>query len=158
MDVQDARSSTARRGYRLLLPDHHRRLDAQCHALVARADAGEHELGPAWRRFEAELLEHFAAEEQHVLPSYAQHAPEDAGRLRDEHARIRALIAPIGLDIELRRPCAALLRVVSQALAAHAAREDALLYPWAQHHLPDDSQRSLFERLVALWFDRPMTA
>jgi len=126
-----------------------------CHQLLARAprDAAW-EIASAWRNVEAELLEHMAAEEHAILPSYAEHAPADAQRIADDHARIRELLVQIGAATAAPEACCTHLRELVAVLDVHADHEDSHMYPWAQRHLPQLVQRSLFARFVALWFHR----
>ncbi len=137
-----------RRGLRLLLPDHHRRIEAKCRELLASAYADDaRELVTRWCELEAELLDHIAAEEEVILPSYTEHAPGDAKRILDDHARIRELVTPIGVEVELHEMRAARLRRLVEALDAHAAHEDSVMYPWAQLNLPAVAQRLLATRI-----------
>lgn len=143
-----------RRGLGLLLPDHHRRIEAMCRDLLAWAYADDsRELTARWCELEAELLDHIAAEEEIILPSYAAHAPADAKRIQDDHARLREFVTPTGVDVELHQIRAARLRRLVEALEAHAAFEDATMYPWAQRNLPLVTQRLLFGR-ISRWFGR----
>jgi hypothetical protein len=137
-----------RRGLRLLLPDHHRRLEAKCHELLASAYGDDsRELAAAWSELEAELLDHIAAEEEVILPAYAEHSPGDAQRILADHARIRDLVTPTGVEVELHLSRAARLRRLVNALDAHAHHEDAFMYPWAQVNLPELAQRLLVVRI-----------
>jgi len=136
----------------LLLPDHHRRLEGKCRELLAWAYTDDaRALAGAWRELEAELSDHIAAEEEVILPGYAAHAPADAKQILDDHARIRELLTPVGVEIELHEARAARLRRLSEALDAHAMFEDATMYPWAQHNLAVVAQRLLLTR-IGRWF------
>jgi len=153
--VRESQPLPVRRGHHLLLPDHHRRLDARCQALIAQVQHGDPAAFAApWRRLEAEILEHMAAEEDVLVPTYTVSAPEDAQRILQDHLRIRQLLVMTGAAMGARETCRACLRELVAVLAAHAAHEDKLMYPWAQRHLPHLVQRSLFARFVRLWFDR----
>jgi hypothetical protein len=137
-----------RRGLRLLLPDHHRRLDARGRELLACAYTDEtRELVAAWCELESELLDHIAAEEEVILPGYAKHSPGDAQRILDDHARIRELMTPTGVEVELHLARATQLQRLIAALEAHADHEDAFMYPWAQENLPQLAQHLLFVRI-----------
>jgi len=138
----------ARRGLNILLSDHHHRLESTCRALLGYAytDDGR-ALTLSWNEVEAELLDHMAAEEEVILPGYELHAPADARRVRDDHARIRALLTPIGVEVELHEIRIARLRQLVAALEAHSANEDAGMYPWAAQHVALVSQRMLYARI-----------
>ena len=118
-----------------VLSEHHRALDEQLDRLIADAqllDAAA--LRSPWSKFEKELLRHLEYEESAILPAFARHHAGEARALRDEHARIRAALLDLGINLDLHAlPCEAVKDFVSQ-LGAHARREDALLYPWARRN------------------------
>lgn len=135
-------------GPRLLLADHHGEIDAACRALlVATYQDDPRALIEQYRRFERATLDHLAAEDELILPAYAEHDPADAGAIRDEHFAIRQLLYRVALDVELHVVRAEGLKRVIDTLRAHAAREDASMYPWAQVHLPLSVKRKLFVRI-----------
>ncbi len=143
-----------RRGLQLLLPDHHRRLEAKCRDLLASAYTDNtRELIAHWCELETELIDHIAAEEEVILPGYAEHAPTNAKRILGDHARIRELLTPIGVEVELHETRAARLRLLVEALDAHALLEDTTMYPWARDNLTLVAQRLLFTRIVR-WLHR----
>ena len=132
----------------MLLSDHHHRLEATLRALLESADADDaRALTLSWSEVEADLLNHMAAEEEVILPRYELHAPADARRIRDDHARIRTLLTQIGLEVELHEIRLARLRQLVAALEAHSASEDAAMYPWAAQHVALVSQRMLYARI-----------
>ena len=144
--------TTAQQRLPLLLADHHRRLDSRCEALLECAYADDARgLVTGWRELEPELLEHMAQEEATILPRYAAFAPDDAGRIRAEHAQIRALIAALALDISRAQLRCAMLRELVDLLRRHARSEEEHMYAWAQRNLTQRTSRSLFA-LVCQWF------
>lgn len=141
-----------RRGLAILLPDHHVRLEAICTELLSAAAADDgREVTITWRELEEELLDHMAAEEEIILPGYGEHAPDDARRIRDEHVRLRALLTPLGVEVELHEVRATRLRQLAHLLHAHAAHEDAEMYPWAEAHLGAAAHHALWVR-ISRWF------
>lgn len=143
-----------RRGLALLLPDHHRRLQACTRELMTAAYADDpRALCERWIELEAELLDHMAAEEEVILPAYAEHEPLDAAEILADHTRMRDLALSIGIAIELHEITAAQLGQLAAALDAHALQEDAGMYRWAQHHLPEVAQQLVMAR-IGRWFDR----
>jgi hypothetical protein len=151
-DPSLSESRPARRGLNLLLPDHHRHLEAKCRELLGWAYTDDpRQLAAAWCELEAEIHDHLAAEEQVMLPCYAEHAPSDARRILDDHARIRELLTPMGIEIELHATRATRLRHLADALDAHALFEDATMYPWAESNVTAIARRLLFVR-VGRWF------
>ena len=132
-------------GPRLLLAEHHHEIEAAYRALLAATYTDDpRELVTEFRSFEREILEHIKAEEDVILPAYEQHAPMDARALRGDHEKIRQQLTRICIDCELHAIRAATLEDLIADLRAHAAREDAQMYPWAQVHLPVDSKRAVF--------------
>ena len=144
----DVNTLAPRRGLALLLPDHHRRLDGKCRALLACAHGDDtRALVATWHELEVELLDHMTAEEEVVLPSYAMHAPADASRILDDHLRICEVASMLGVDVELHEIRVGRLEQLVEALDAHAKHEDASMYPWAQSNLPQIAQTLLITRI-----------
>ncbi len=132
----------------LLLAEHHRATEQACTALLARRYSDDPlELVAHYRSFEHALLEHLAAEDELILPAYAEHAPTEAQAIRDDHAAIRKALNRIGLEVELHVVRAHSVNELVDSLRAHAAREDTVMYPWAQVHLPPVTRRQLFLRI-----------
>lgn len=144
----------ANNGPRLLFADHHQRIEAGFRALLAATYADDSsDLVTQFRAFERELLDHVAAEEETILPAYEHFHPDDARRIRDDHARIRQSLMRIGVDAELHLIRAEQVEALIRELRAHASHEDAHMYPWAQVHLPLGTKESLAVRL-AQWMRR----
>jgi len=140
--------ASAERGPRLLLTEHHREIEVTCQALLSRAYADEPaELIDQYRAFERAILDHLAAEEEMMLPMYAEAAAGEARALVDDHAALRRQLFQVGVEVELHCMRAQTLCVLIDQLRAHAAREDASMYPWAQAHLPLAAKRRLFVRI-----------
>lgn len=135
-------------GPRLLLADHHREIEIACRALLERTYADDPpQLIAQYRSFESAILDHLAAEEEIILPAFAEAAPVEARAILDDHAVLRRQLFQIGVDVELHIVRAQTLRELIDQLHAHAAREDASMYPWAQVHLPLSAKRRLFVRI-----------
>lgn len=112
------------------------------------------QLAATWAELESELESHMAAEEEVILPGFGAHSPDDAAQIHLDHARIRALLTPIGIEVELHMTRAHRLDLLVDALSAHALFEDTTMYPWAEAHLPEVTQRLLLTRLER-WFGVP---
>ncbi|HEX8108028.1 MAG TPA: hemerythrin domain-containing protein [Kofleriaceae bacterium] len=133
---------------RLLLAEHHRELETACRALLGHTYGEDpRELSLQYRAFERSTLDHLAAEEELILPAYADHDPDDAAAIRREHATIRRLLFQVGIEVELHIVRAGTVKRLIDVLQAHAAREDASVYRWAQDHLPLSTRRQLFVRI-----------
>ncbi len=137
-----------RPGPRLLLAEHHHALERACRALLGYTYQDDpRELILQYRRFERSTLDHLAAEEELILPAYADEAPDDARVIHDDHVQIRQLLFRLGVEVELHVVRAETVERLVTTLQAHAAREDSAMYPWAQVHLPLSPRRQLFVRL-----------
>jgi hemerythrin superfamily protein len=142
MDRQQPVSSTGQR----LLSDH-QRLDSLFDRLLKDVRRGDWATCQAtWARFERELLEHLEAEETFLLPTFESEHPDETATLRREHANIRRLLADMGVKLELHAEREQNVRRFVESLQSHAAREEALLYRWADH-LPLELAQGLAERL-----------
>jgi polyisoprenoid-binding protein YceI len=121
---------------RAVLSNDHERLERQFQTIVADA-AGKDPIvvRVAWRAFEGELLQHFDDEETNILPAFAQQRPTEARAIVAEHERIRATLAGLGVDVDLRRLSTERVTDFVVSLRAHARLEDDLLYPWAAHQI-----------------------
>lgn len=81
---------------------------------------------------EAAILSHLEGEEREVIPRYAQHDPVEAAALLREHAAIRKKLTELDISTDLHLVRADALRLLLDSLQAHARRENAGLYRWAE--------------------------
>lgn len=132
------------------LREDHRRLDEVFETLLNCVHAGEREAArEAWTAFERGLTGHMAAEEATLLPVFDQFEPEEAARVRAEHLRIRTLLDELGVALDLHALREEKVEELVAALRAHAAHEEAGLYPWADQALPEPAADALRKRLAA---------
>lgn len=117
----------------------HARLDASFGELLDQFEEGNlRAVRAAWRELDDGLHAHLAAEERFVLPLFEQVDLREALALRAEHVTIRAMLAELGVGIDLQLVQRDLARTFVAGLRAHARREEELLYRWANrrlHHL-----------------------
>jgi hemerythrin superfamily protein len=92
----------------------------------------------AWRPFEAGLRAHFAAEETHLFPELETTDRFEAAQLHSDHGGIRHLLMNLGMCLELHTARKDAFDELAALLEHHAAREEALLYRWAERHAPHD--------------------
>src|SRR5262245_1762620 len=86
-----------------MLAGDHDRLDRALQSLLTRAGGGDWQrLETEWIAFRSELLGHLEAEEKHVIPVLARDRPVAAETLLSEHATIRARLAELRVDLDLR--------------------------------------------------------
>jgi hemerythrin superfamily protein len=101
-----------------------------------------------WTDFERGLLAHFEAEERLVLPLLeSEHAPE-VERAKQDHERLRALLANLGVRTDLHLLRKDVADELIARLREHAEWEDRTLYPWAQTRASEETRGSLRELLV----------
>lgn len=118
---------------------HHREIEEACLSLIAAGLADEPgEMAKRWMIIERQLFDHMSAEEHLVLPAYHHAEPENAQRLREQHARLREQALEIGVAIQLHTVRLAQLRAFVAALREHASCEEASMYRWAERHVPED--------------------
>jgi len=132
----------------LLLSDH-QRLDELFARLLDDVHCGDWTVCQAtWNRFERELLQHLESEETFLLPRFEREYPEETAVLRVEHESIRRLLADMGIQVELHALREQHARHFVESLRGHAAREELLLYRWA-NDLPPEIADALAQRGVA---------
>lgn len=133
---------------RALMTEHHREVETACCSLLGCTYADDPKvLLETYRRFEQEILEHLRAEEELLLPGYAEFAPHDARKLREEHDELRRALFRIGVDVELHAVRVHHVDHLIAELRAHAAHEDTGLYTWAAAHLSAVKAEQLLDRI-----------
>jgi hemerythrin-like domain-containing protein len=133
-----------------ILAEHHRELDASIERLLARVRDGDPtELRSEWRAGERALLRHLEQEEVEILPGFARDRAIEARAILADHAGIRGALLDLGVNLDLH-----LLRVeeverfVAQ-LRAHAKREEAALYTWAQTRIGPHGWQAIKRNLAS---------
>jgi len=150
-----SRSSLAKPGRRLphFVAQRHHELEAAFQDILREHGVNPHALAARWDELDAALRDHMAAEEELILPDFQLTAPEEGDALRTEHAQIRELLTAIGHDVQHHQIHTARLHQLVSLLHAHARREDAALYPWAEDSLPRPVRRQLLLR-IGHWLRR----
>ena len=110
----------------------------------ARADATT-----LWNELEHKLLSHMEAEERFVFPSFAHVDYNEARELLDEHGLIRQNLLELGVAVDLHYIRYARSQEFVDLLLRHAAREERLLYGWADDRLSPDAVQAVKERVAA---------
>lgn len=114
----------------------------------AAEKADEPTLVRVWGDFESKLLAHLDAEESYLLPAFEQAHPEEAQKIRDEHARIRKLVAELGVRAELHCLRLQTVEALVDELRQHANEEDRWFYQWADETADEPTRARLFEHLA----------
>ena len=121
-----------------MLGEDHARLERALDAMLAGAERGDwQDLQRRWTSFGRELTRHMDAEEIRIISGFGREHPREARTLLDDHARIRAQLTELGLELELGNATVERAHGFMIDLREHAAREDAVLYPWAARGLDD---------------------
>jgi hypothetical protein len=119
-----------------MLGEDHARLERAFDALLTVAERGDwDDLRRRWPSFDRELTRHMDAEEIRIISGFGREHPREARTLLDDHARIRAQLTELGLALELGHVSIERAQGFLIDLREHAAREDAVLYPWAARGL-----------------------
>jgi hemerythrin superfamily protein len=133
-----------------LLTHDHERLDALfCELENAVDGADQPTIQRGWGEFERGLLAHFEAEERLLFPLLEVEHPAEVRRAQEDHERIRALLADLGVRTDLhllRKDVAAELLT---RLRDHAAWEDRTLYPWAAAQAREQAALAIEDALSA---------
>lgn len=121
-----------------MLGEDHARLERAFDAVLAGAEHGDwDDLRRRWPSFGRELTRHMDAEEIRIISGFGREYPREARTLLDDHARMRAQLTQLGLELELGNVTMEDALGFMIDLREHAAREDAVLYPWAARGLDD---------------------
>lgn len=123
-----------------LLADHEQ-LEELLGELIAAFETGDREIArDTYRRFEPRLSEHFGVEEQLLFPELAARDPSEVEELRAEHQAIRKRLDELGIGVDLHLTRLPAIRELVADLHRHAAREDGLLYRWADQAFSDPAR------------------
>jgi hemerythrin superfamily protein len=131
------------------MADHHARLDRLFDTLLDAMRAGAPDLRDIWSELDRGLMAHMEAEERYVLPAFARVDRDEAMALLREHGKIREQLLELGVAIDLHVIRWPRSEEFVRMLRSHAAREENLLYRWADAQL-DVHARDAARRHVAL--------
>jgi hypothetical protein len=123
------------------LTNDHARLETVFDRLLDAMAANSPDARQLWTELDHGLLAHMEAEERYVIPAFALVDHAAAREILDDHAQIRAQLLELGVAMDLHRLRFATSQDFIRILRSHAAREDNLLYRWADTRL-DERLRS----------------
>lgn len=133
-----------------LLGEEHARLTRRVEQLLSAFEDGDRaEASTLWDGFEAELEAHLGLEERLILPEFAKVDAAEAAALIREHDAIRDTLAELGVGVDLHATNASAVQRFVQMLEAHAKREDALMYRWADSSLRPELRATIRAELGA---------
>lgn len=131
------------------MSSNHARLETLFEQLLDAMAAGSPDARELWTELDHGLLAHMEAEERYVLPAFAAVDTTAAREILGEHAEIRAQLLELGVAMDLHRLRFDTSREFIRLLRSHAAREDNLLYRWADARLDARLQRVTREHAMA---------
>jgi hemerythrin len=125
--------------WELLLVDH-RRLEQLSVQLQAAFDADAREdTQQLWTELDRSLEAHFRVEERLLCPRFGNIDATETRALAAEHRLLREQLAELGVGVDLKLVRAEVAKGFLAMLRAHAEREDALLYRWANDALAEEA-------------------
>ena len=113
----------------------HASLDTLYASVLTAMGSTADQLDTVWTLFDHHLRSHMEAEERFVIPALAKVDRLAALTLLREHNQIREEMLELGVACNLHELRFARSQELVAQLRDHAAREDALLYRWADQHL-----------------------
>jgi hemerythrin-like domain-containing protein len=117
------------------LSDEHARLRRAFAEIASRAEAGDfvaYEQG--WDAFASDLERHLRFEEAELFPRFEMTdsaSGDEVARLSSEHHDLRSRVFDLGIELRAHTVQPDDVRDVLAAFDQLAAREDAILHPWA---------------------------
>lgn len=117
--------------------------------LDAMAANARGDIATLWNELDHGLLTHMEAEERFVLPRFAHVDGAEARGLVREHGQIREELLELGVAVDLHHLRFERSEHFGQLLLAHAAREERLLYRWADEQLGPDAIETVRTRVFA---------
>jgi hemerythrin-like domain-containing protein len=119
-----------------ILAEHHRELEGCMERLLARVRDGDPAaLRAEWSAFERALSRHLEQEEAEILPGFARDDAAGARQILADHGEIRGALLGMCINLDLHLLRAEQVEDFVAQLKAHAKREEAALYAWAQRHV-----------------------
>jgi hemerythrin-like domain-containing protein len=110
----------------------------------ARAD-----VATLWNELDRGLANHMEAEERFVLPAFAHVDLDEAQALLREHGLLRENLLQLGIAVDLHYIRYERSQEFIDLLMRHAAREERLLYRWADDRLSPEVTQAVRSRVSA---------
>ena len=131
----------------LLIEDHERLEQIFVDLKAAFALGDREEVARLWTAFDAGLIAHMAAEEEHIVPLFREVDAAEAESTLADHATIRVGLAELAVRVDLHMVRKLEADDFIDGLRKHATRENELMYRWAEQHLDEESRTGLLGRL-----------
>lgn len=130
------------------MAEEHRRIQALFERLIEFVSDGDWAgANEFYNDFEQSLLSHLDDEEAHILPRFQRDDPFEAAAVLEEHGRIRECLSDLGVQLEIHSVKEDHVQRLFDLHRGHAAREERVLYRWADRALPEEAARSILERI-----------
>lgn len=114
-----------------MIGDHERLNRLFDEVLIAFQEGDRENAAALWSQFETGLRNHFDFEEFHLFPQFRKLIPGETAALQAEHAHILSLLEKLSVGVDLHLTRSDMVEDFIARVRAHAEREDALLYRWA---------------------------
>lgn len=131
----------------LLIEDHERLEQIFVDLKAAFALGDREEVARLWTAFDAGLIAHMAAEEEHIVPLFREVDAAEAESTLADHATIRVGLAELAVRVDLHMVRKLEADDFIDGLRKHATRENELMYRWAEQHLDEESRTGHLGRL-----------
>ncbi|TPV96049.1 MAG: hypothetical protein B7733_06705 [Myxococcales bacterium FL481] len=132
------------------LGEDHQAINESLADLAAAAEAGDFSAADqCLKQVEVQLRGHLNGEEKFLFDPLEAAHPTEIQVLRAEHQRFLQTLTQLGVDAELHALQKESVDDFIAALRAHARREDASLYQWADE-LPEHARRLMSSFLLGL--------
>ncbi|MBL0215264.1 MAG: hemerythrin domain-containing protein [Myxococcales bacterium] len=127
----------------------HARLETVFERLLDAMELGAPDARALWTELDRGLLSHLEAEERYVLPAFATVDRLAAREILRDHAQIREQLLELGVAMDLHMLRYEHSQEFIRVLRSHAAREDKLLYQWADTRLDAHLRAAARQHAVA---------
>jgi hemerythrin-like domain-containing protein len=114
-----------------MVADHERLSRLFDQVLIAFQEGDQQNAAALWSQFETGLRNHFDFEELHLFPKFQVLNPVEIAALQAEHAHMLSMLEELSIGVDLHLTRSDMVEDFVARLRAHAEREDALLYRWA---------------------------
>lgn len=115
------------------LREDHEVLEQIAEKILQTITEGDREdVADAVTAMEAAILTHLEGEERELIPRYTLENPAEAAALLEDHATIRKRLTEVDVATDLHLVRVDALRLLLASLRAHAERENAGMYRWAE--------------------------
>lgn len=135
--------------YLFMTSSHDRLRERLIRLLEAMAANARDDIATLWNELDNGLLTHMEAEERFVLPQFAHIDRAEARELLRQHGEIREQLLELGIAIDLHYVRFERAEDFVRLLQSHAAREERLLYRWADERLTPETIEAVRARIAA---------